>query len=95
MQWSVASTVVNGHVTMVCDGFMWCARVSSCLVCVCVCVQEAGLAEVKKEMVVETYDIDAVKIQLRDVLIQFVEDLGYVRMWLYTFSMHAFVCTSM
>ena len=38
--------------------------------------QEVGLLEVKKEMAVEIYDIDAVKSQLGEVLDEFINDLG-------------------
>ena len=41
------------------------------------CVQEMGVMEVKKEMAVETYDIDAVKSQLGEVLDEFIGDIRY------------------
>ena len=37
-----------------------------------------GLTEVKKEMAVETFDIDAVKSQLGEVLDEFIADIRYV-----------------
>ena len=41
--------------------------------------QEAGVQEVKREMEVELYDIEAIKRQLGDILDEFISDLGYVR----------------
>ena len=42
-----------------------------------------GVTEVKKEMAVETHDIDAVKSQLGEVLDEFIADIRYAPIFIY------------